>query len=255
MIVRPVEKGVRLIAQHDHARAAGTMARNWAGDKVIPRPPVAVKDAIFFAVDNHDVGWCHSDESPSFDSETRLPRSFFGTTVEEATEIWTDSISFCATDGPLSGYLVSAHFSALATSGIRGAPPDELEHLRQFVQEEDGRRQFLLAQLSPPEEAACESAALLLRTCDTLSLFACRAPEVIPTESQVHHLSRCGLKVRFQMDDLLEITPWPFCVECLEIQFPGVTVPGERYESDEEFEDALETAEPGVFVTRLVPLR
>ena len=37
MIVRPVEKGVRLIAQHDHARAAGTMARNWAGE--VPKNP------------------------------------------------------------------------------------------------------------------------------------------------------------------------------------------------------------------------
>lgn len=254
MIVRPVEKGVRLITQHDHARAAGTMARYWTGDEIIPQPPVAVKDAVFFAVDNHDVGWCHWDESPDFDPQTKLPRSFFGMTAEEATEIWTESISFCASFHPLSGCLVSAHFSGLAGSAISGAPPGELERLRIFVREEEERHRSLLARLSPEEAAACESAALLLRTCDTLSLFACRAPEVIPSESRVHHLTRCGLKVRFQVDDLLEIMPWPFRVESLKIQFPGLTISGGRFESGEELNDALVSAEPDVFVTRLAPL-
>ena len=254
MIVRPVENGVRLIAQHDHARAAGTMARYWTGDEIIPLPPAALKDAVFFAVDNHDVGWCHGDESPDYDPQTKLPRSFFGTTAEEATEIWTKSISFCASFHPLSGYLVSAHFSGLAGSGVRGAPPGELEHLRNFVREEEKRHDSLLAQLSAAEAEACESAALLLRTCDTLSLFACRAPEVIPPESRVHHLTRCGLNVRFQVDDLLEISPWPFRVNNLEIQFPGLTISGGRFDSGEELSEAFETAEPDVFITKLAPL-
>lgn len=255
MIVRPVEKGVRLIAQHDHARAAGTMARNWTGDEIIPSPNASVKDAVFFAVDNHDVGWCHPDESPGFDPLTKLPRSFFGATAEEAMEIWTKSISTCADFHPLSGYLVSAHFGTLAGSGMRSAPPGELERLRNFVGEEEKRRQSLMAELSPAEAAASDNAILLLRTCDTLSLFACRAPEVTPPESRTHHLMRCGLKIRFADDNLLEITPWPFRAECLEIRFPGVTVPGERFESAEELKDALEAAEPGVFVTRFAPLR
>lgn len=255
MIVRQMEKGVRLIAQHDHARAAGTMVRNWVGDDVIPLPPPEIMDAVYFAVDNHDVGWCHTDESPLLDEQTKLPRSFFGTTAEEATEIWTNSVSFCTSYQRFSGYLVSAHFSSLASAGISGAPPGELERLREFVREEGKRQRMLLAEFSPLEAAAYEDAALLLRACDTLSLFACRAPEVIPPESRVHHLTKCGLKVRFHMDDLLEITPWPFRADSLVIKFPGLTVPGIRFESGDDLEDALEMAEPDVFVTKLVPLR
>jgi hypothetical protein len=254
MIVRSVGKEIRLIAQHDHARAAGTMARNWVGEGPIPQPSMLVKDAVFFAVDNHDVGWCRFDESPSLDNQTQLPRSFFGATAEEAIEIWTGSISFCASNHPLSGYLVSAHFGALAASGISGAPPDDLDRLKEFVQFEERRRQSLVTQLSPPEEAACDTAILLLQTCDTLSLFACRAPEVIPPESQVRYLSRSGLKVRFQSEDVLEIMPWPFHTERLEVRFPGFSIPGERFGNAGEFEEALEMAEPGIFVTELVPL-
>mgnify|MGYP000657434383 CR=1 FL=1 len=39
MIVRQMEDSIRLIAQHDHARAAGTIVRHWAGVDLIPPPP------------------------------------------------------------------------------------------------------------------------------------------------------------------------------------------------------------------------
>lgn len=255
MIVRPVKNGVRLVTQHDHARAAGTLARNWIGNEIIAPPSENVKEAIFFAVDNHDVGWCHLDESPALDPLTKLPRSFFGATADEATEIWSKSISFCESFHPLSGFLVSAHFFQLANSGIRGAPAREMDCLKKFVKEEKNRREYLHPLLSVLEEAVLEDAVLLLRTCDTLSLFACRAPEVIPSESRVHHLVNFGLKVRFQENDLLEITPWPFRSDCLVVKFPGVTVPGHRFESSEEFLKAFKLAEPGVFVTECVPLK
>ena len=254
MIVRPIENGTRLIAQHDHARAAGTIARKWDRDGIIPEPPNVLKDAVFFAIDNHDVGWCPKDESPFLDTRTLLPQSFYGMSAGEATEIWSESIVFCAAYQPLAGYMVSSHFSALAQAGVRGAPMDDLKNLKDFVREEGRRREILLSQLSSSEKDACESATLLLRTCDTLSLFACRAPEVIPPEGQIHQLPRVGLKIRLQDSDVMELAPWPFEVDRLEIRFPGSTIPGSRFESSEDLEEALEMAEPGLFAAEILPL-
>ncbi len=254
MIVRPMEDGVRLISQHDHARAAGSLVRHWAGMETLSPLSSDMKEAVFFAVDNHDVGWCKSDETPRYDPETKLPFSFFNTDSDEATAVWSESIATCAGFNAFSGYLVSAHFGQLADAGGRGAPPEVLRRLQAFVLAEAKRRESLRKNFSSIEEAEGESASILLRTCDTLSLLTCRAPEISPPEGQVHPLTRCGLKVRPTADDGLEIAPWPFDLESLELQFPGVTIPGTRFANGEEFQEALERAEPGVFISRLTPL-
>ena len=121
MIVSPRDNHVRLICQHDHARAAGTIARNWIGIESLPSPPDELREKVLFAVDNHDVGWCRSDATPKWDKMTKLPYSFFGITADKAMEIWAEGIDFCASYHPFSGYVVSIHFSSLAEGGRRSA--------------------------------------------------------------------------------------------------------------------------------------
>ena len=254
MIVRPMKDSVRLIPQHDHARAAGSLLRHWVGLDSVPALNSELAVAVWFAVDNHDVGWCKPDENPSYDPVTKLPYSFFGTSSEDATEIWSRGIAVCADYHPLSGYLVSAHFSQLAEVGGRGAPSDVLEHLGKFIRVESNRQKLLSEQFTDSEEAGREGASLLLRTCDTLSLLMCRAPEISPPEGQTHPMTRCGLKIRASSGDCLEILPWPFDVECLELQFPGTTIPGPRFENAEEFQEAMERAEPEVFHGCVMPI-
>ena len=82
MIVCPRDNHVRLISQHDHARAAGTIARNWIGIESLPSPPDELREKVLFAIDNHDVGWCRSDATPRWDEMTKLPYSFFGITAD-----------------------------------------------------------------------------------------------------------------------------------------------------------------------------
>jgi hypothetical protein len=67
MIVRPMKDSVRLIPQHDHARAAGSLLRHWVGLDSVPALNSELAVAVWFAVDNHDVGWCKTDEKPSYD--------------------------------------------------------------------------------------------------------------------------------------------------------------------------------------------
>ena len=254
MIVRPVREGTQLIHQHDHARAAGTLARRWKGTPAVPVPSPQLRDPLFFAADNHDVGWCRLDSGPRLDAGTGLPQSFFAATAEEAVLVWTEGIRFCEAHGAFSGYLVSAHFCALAEAGLAGAPSEDLALLRRFCGEEHERQKALLEGCAAEESGFREEAARLLRVCDTLSLIACRAPEIAPPPGAVLSLAGGGLKVRLSGEGRMELSPWPFQSGGVQLLFPGFVVPPIRFESQMDLDEALRQAEPAMFETRLVPL-
>ncbi len=256
MIVSPRDNHVRLISQHDHARAAGTIARNWIGVESLPSPPDELREKVLFAVDNHDVGWCRSDATPKWDALTRLPYSFFGITADKAVEIWSEGIDSCASFHPFSGCLVSMHFSSLAEGGRRGAPLEVSKVLNGFIRTESKRREKLVALIDPEYKGAIKNSVALLRVCDTLSLLACRAPEITPPDDgAVHPLTQSGLKVRIAGMDDLEISPWPFSEGSLKLRMPGLVLPGEYFLDEKELIEALPLAEPTVFssVLRRLP--
>lgn len=254
MIVRPVREGVQLIHQHDHARAAGTLARRWKGTSSIPAPSPQVRDPLFFAADNHDVGWCLLDSSPRLDLGTGLPQSFFAATVEEAVSVWTEGIRFCEAHGAFPGYLVSVHFGSLAEAGLPGAPPEDLALLRRFAGDERERQEALIKGCGAEECGFRGEAARLLRVCDTLSLIACRAPEISPPPGAVFSLAGGGLKVRLSGEGKVELAPWPFQSDRVLLLFPGFTILQARFETQMDLDEALRQAEPAMFETRLVPL-
>lgn len=254
MIVRPISGKTRLITQHDHARVAGTLARRWILDELIESPAMEFREDFYFAADNHDVGWCKPDAKVRLDLRTGNPLSFFGVMVEEAIAIWTESIRFCALRSPLAGYLVSSHFSSLAESGARGAPPDDLRCLQDFLECEKNRQAEISPRLSERAVRWKDSAVLLLRTCDTLSLLACRAPEIMPPGGKVHPLMRSGLYVKALEEDVLEIRPWPFNGERLEVKCPGMDIAGVSFSGDRALEEAVAAADPAIFVCEFRPL-
>lgn len=254
MIVRPRGSDVCLISQHDHARAAGAIARSWKGIESLPAPPEAAREEILFAVDNHDVGWCRSDASPKWDEMTRLPCSFFGVTADEAVKIWAEGVDACASFHPVSGCLVSLHFAALAAGGRRGAPQEVSRLLTGFIRAEAERREKLDALVGPEARGAIEGGAALLRACDTLSLLACRAPEITPPDAAVHPLAQGGLKVKAAGANDLEISPWPFSMGSLDLRMPGWIIPGVRFENERALTEALPLAEPVVFSSVLTRL-
>ena len=246
---------MRLISQHDHARAAGTIARNWIGIDSLPSPPDELREKVLFAVDNHDVGWCRPDATPKWDALTRLPFSFFGITADKAVEIWSEGIDSCASFHPFAGSLVSQHFSSLAEGGRRGAPLEVSKVLNSFIRTESKRREELLTLIEPEHKGAIENSVSLLRVCDTLSLLACRAPEITPPDSAFHPLTQSGLKVRTAGLDDLEISPWPFLEDSIKLRMPGLVLPGEDFADEKELTEALPFAEPIVFssVLRRLP--
>ena len=87
----------------------------------------------------------------------------------------------------------------------------------------------------------------MLRVCDTLSLLACRAPEITPPDDAFHPLTQSGLKVKTANMDDLEISPWPFSEDSIKLRMPGLVLPGEYFADENELTDALPLAEPIVF--------
>ncbi len=255
MIVCPRDNHVRLISQHDHARAAGTIARNWIGIESLPSPPYELREKVLFAVDNHDVGWCRPDATPRWDALTKLPYSFFGITADKAVEIWSEGIDSCASFHPFTGCLVSIHFSSLAEGGRRGAPLEVSRVLNDFIHAESKRQKKLDVLIEPEHKDAIENSVSLLRVCDTLSLLACRAPEITPPDDAVHPLTQSGLQVKTANMDDLEIFPWPFSEDSIRLRMPGLVLPGEFFADEKELADALPLAEPIVFssVLRRLP--
>ncbi|MDA1000000.1 MAG: DUF3891 family protein [bacterium] len=254
MIVRPMSGKTRLITQHDHARVAGTLARRWVLDELIESPAMEFREEFYFAVDNHDVGWCKPDAKVQLDLRTGCPLSFFGVMVEEMVGIWTEGIRFCALRSSLAGYLVSAHFSSLAESGLQGAPPDDLQRLQKFLEHEKNRQKELSPQLAERAARWKDSAALLLRTCDTLSLLICRAPEIMPSVGQIHPLMKSGLSVRAVEEDILEVRPWPFGGDRLDVKYPGMDIAGVSFGGDKAIEEAITGSDPAIYVCCLRPL-
>ncbi len=198
-------------------------------------------------MDNHDVGWCRSDATPKWDRMTKMPYSFFGITADKAIQVWAEGIDSCSAFHPFSGYLVSLHFASLAASGRRGAPPEVVRLLNGFIHAESKRREELETLIEPVYKDGIAHSTSLLQVCDTLSLLACRAPEITPPDGTVHPLTQCGLKVKTVNVDDLQISPWPFAEDAIKLRIPGLLIPGERFADEKALADAWPMAEPIVF--------
>ncbi|MCY3823520.1 MAG: DUF3891 family protein [Nitrospinae bacterium] len=126
--------------------------------------------------------------------------------------------------------------------------------LNGFIHAESKRQKELDALIEPRHMDAIENSVSLLGVCDTLSLLACRAPEITPPDAAVHPLIQGGLKVKTANTDDLEISPWPFSKDSVELRMPGLVLPGEYFADEKELAKAVPMAEPIVFSSVLRPI-
>ena len=255
MIVSSFEKSIRLTTQHDHARVAGTIARNWKGNNIIPEISQLLKDSTFFAVDNHDVGWYDLDLNPILDRKIQMPFSFFSTTPEDVVGLWKDSIEICERFSAFSGYLVSMHFYRLAKVGMDDAPESQFKTLSNFVYQEESRQRELKKRMREVENIHKDSLTELLRFSDTLSLLLCRAPEITPKADVITSLLKSSIKVKINKNsEKMEMSPWPFVIDSLSISIPSLTIPKMKFESDDDLQDAISLGKVSIYETLIEPM-
>ncbi len=210
-----------LIGQPDHAQLAAELARHWGAAPLEPR------DELLLAIGHHDDGWTEWERSPQLDSERGRPLNFTEMPAEDSLEVWRRSIERAAARGPLVGWLVASHFSAL----LRGSSHAQLDAAVAWLTEFDARRRGWLAawQESSPSASpeAAERALRHLQMFDWLSLWFCTAVRTKPEPFATP--SGDKLTITPEREGIFLASPWPLHVESLVLEIAGRAIPADDY--------------------------
>jgi hypothetical protein len=228
-----------LISQVEHARLAGLLAAPWGTGSFAALEPRA---ELVAAIEHHDDGWSAWEVAPKVDAETGRPLDFLETPLTDSLAIWRDSIEAAANKaGPLAGYMVSGHFSAL----LRRSSTRAKEHAASaalandfFRQQSERQSAWLTA--AHVDQAAAERAVGWLQLFDAISLWLCcaerREPETFDTPA--------GQSVTFHPDanrNEFRVSPWPFEPSRLDLTVVGRAVPAVKYASPSDLATAIAT--------------
>jgi hypothetical protein len=226
-----------LISQVEHARLAGRLAEAWETfGSYEPR------DELVEAVRRHDDGWSAWEVAPKVDAQTGRPLDFTETPLTDSLAIWRDSIRSGAEVGPLAGYMVSGHFSALLErfSGRWKSDPTLTTLAQGFLGEErDERRKWLAmwqkvtaggtARAGATQEAA-DRAVGWLQMFDAMSLWFCCAKRDQPERFAMPDGAEVTLRPVSGPYEI-EVSPWPCRVAALELEAVGRSIRAQRYAS------------------------
>ena len=251
MIARQEGDGWTLIRQMDHAFHCRELARAWRSG---PFGADSVSASLEYAAGYHDLGWTDVDKRPEIDGAGR-PLNF--TQIDEArhTEFYSGAVRTIALTDPYAAYLVSLHASGLYCRryGWGGLKPVDWTSIGPHGQALlKGERQFRTSQLPsiPSKELEFEAVwrnYMLLETFDYLSLLTCFGFESagcgpVPTiEGRWEQLS-----VQRLGPSEVELTPFPFSGDRLEVEIVCVHLKRLRFGSDDELRTQVRLIEPEV---------
>ena len=247
MIVREEDGGWTLIRQMAHAAHCAELSRAWRAG---PFGEASVGAGLEYAAGYHDLGWTEIDQQPEIDAEGR-PLNF--TKIDEVrhTEFYSSAVRTIARTDPYAAYLVSLHASGLysrryAWAGLKPVDWTSIgPHGRALLAGEQQFRIELFKSISPDKlefEAAWRN-YMLLETFDFLSLLTCfgvasQGCGPVPTfPGQWEQLS-----VRRLGDWEVQLTPFPFPGDSLEMDVECVHLPQARFESDDEVRAQVSSA-------------
>jgi hypothetical protein len=249
LITRREGEGWTLIRQMDHAAHCGELARAWRAG---PFGHGSVSPALEYAAGYHDQGWTEVDRSPELDPDGQ-PRNF--TRIDEArhTRFYSGAVRDIAATEPHAAYLVSLHASGLYSRryGWSGLKPVDWTSIgpdgRALLAAERRFRAGLIESIEPGdlEFEAMWRSYMLLEAFDYLSLLTCFGFESsgcgpAPTlDGQWEHLS---VKRLGPWD--VEVTPFPFPGDVLELDVVAVHVEGHEFKSAEALRKEFESARP-----------
>jgi hypothetical protein len=264
--------GFFLIAQDDHARLSGELARR-VGNAQVAAPARGESSILGIAL--HDCGWPLHDDHPLLDSH-RLPRDVFETTPEVAFQVWSAGADIAAERDPYAGLLVSLH--VLSLSVLAGASIGSVEELkaqrsfelnkfqhREIERQEELRQRIGLRIDRPlmhglaeagidPAEDALRFDFRLLQALDQVSLALCGANPPNGWTAQVH--PRPGEPARrLQLsptgDGAWRVAPWLFNTPLIETTIEARHVPAGPYRDNEQFQQAYAAADRKRLTLRL----
>jgi Protein of unknown function (DUF3891) len=134
VIVRPVGDRIQLITQPDHAHLARRIMEH-----CVPLATRARRDAILYAIAEHDNGWAEEDAAPRASPETGLVFDFVSAPASVRQNVWPRGVARLA-DDPWAAALVAQH---AITVYDRFRPDNEWRPF--FAEMEEARDQRLRA--------------------------------------------------------------------------------------------------------------
>jgi hypothetical protein len=190
-------------------------------------------DEVLPTVVRHDDGWVEWERQPGIDRAHARPHEFLEMPPREANEIWRRSIDRPEDLGPLSQYMVAAHFVGLRRKSDPAPDGPRARFIAEFDEKaEKWRADWRAMAPNRNADAIADLALRQLQFFDALGLWFCRADR-----SEPHTMAApCGRDVLLTPTSktAFTVSPWPFTVSTLNLTVSGRAIPAGNYESADQ---------------------
>lgn len=256
MLVQVRRDRLRLIRQHDHALAAGTLALAWRGTGEEPGGRVSFRTVL--ATGLHDLAWRELDAAPRWNEDTGRPYAFHEHPLHEKLAAYGRGLNRMEEISPWIGLAGSLHYASFL----------EGEEAEDFLAAESERQERLADRLrsraagrsgDPVEEV--REALGWLKTFDAFSIRLCLTPPPVPDEELPSWLARdealeapdgTRLELAWEGEETVRIEPWPLD-RSLALELPVRDLPAPRYPDGGSLRRAWEEAEERTWTVELLP--
>ncbi|KKI91965.1 hypothetical protein WQ54_11770 [Bacillus sp. SA1-12] len=222
MIVYEDKTSFFMTEQHEHALLAECFAQNWKDEYFFGDEN---KEAVLFAIAQHDRSWLDVDVSPVWNDKVNKPYTFIDFPHSIKLSFYEKGIDEIEEKNAYSALLSSIHY----TRFFDGMNLDK--RMTSFLNKEVDRQKRLLAALHLKENDKNVSFHYhLLKFCDHLSLFVCMQ-EAGTVEEKVHSWFKKGIvqpfsffkedmfNVKWKNEVEISLQPFPFRRE-FEVSIP-----------------------------------
>lgn len=252
-----------LITQPDHAAVSGYLAEHW-GNEEFSRPgffgdpprPDELREAVVFAIAQHDNGWREWEADPEIDPEDGLPLHFLQARGEWAFERWERGAARYVEERPYESLLISLHGYWLHRVQYDSDCDDRFRHpifgsnppladpdseagrrIARFLAERESFHEKLRGRIEPDrlQEESQFPHVRLLQTLDALSLMLGAgglSPARLIEIPRASWSERVEIEIEPLGDGRLALSPYPFDRDPLPVEMPGRAIKaGRRPES------------------------
>jgi uncharacterized protein DUF3891 len=228
--------GIVCVGQASHAWICGQLARAWGNDVFAAPDPF---EDVCLGAEQHDIGMAEWDIEPAFDPVTGLPVQYFDMPGTTHVSLWRGAARKVLTQSPYAALLVSMHGHALYSRyGAGGADPTRV---REYLCEQETLQRDLLERLGEDPERARRNQRLVW-TWDFVSLALLHGwtDKSVPTPTRLGEPDS-ELRVGRNTVGTIELDPWPFCGERLDVHCQGRRLT-DRYADPDGLHAALAAA-------------